>query len=116
MRKEILIWLLGLALVAAVGYGYAQQRNIQARYKEFQENTKQIEAVKKEIEALKQRVEQAQQRVQNMETDPVEIEATIRRVRRLTRDGETIFRIEDPQAASEPAPSPSVSVTEPVSE
>ena len=116
MRKEILIWLLGLALVAAVGYGYAQQRNIHVRYKEFQENTKQIEAVKQEIEALKQRVEQAQQRVQNMETDPVEIEATIRRIRRLTRDGETIFRIEDPPVDSEPAPSTPVSIAEPVNE
>lgn len=104
MHKEILIWLLGLVLVTAVGYGYARQRNIQARYMEFQQNEKQIESVEQEIEALRQRVEQAQQRVNDMESDPVEIEATIRRIRRLTRDGEIIFRIEDCPVATSPLP------------
>ena len=106
MHKEILIWLLGLVLVTAVGYGYARQRNIHARYIEFQHNDKQIESVKQEIEALRKRVEQAQQRVDNMESDPIEIEATIRRIRRLTRDGETIFRIEDAPIDAPPVPAP----------
>jgi len=90
---------LGVVLVAAVAYGYAQQRNIRGRFSEFQNNENQVESVKKEIEALKERVEQAKQRVQNMENDPIEIEATIRRVRRLTRDGEIIFHIEGDAAA-----------------
>jgi len=95
MRKEFLVWLLGLVLVVAVAYGYAQQRNVRARFSEFQQNEQQIESVKKEIEALKERVDQAKQRVKNMENDPVEIEATIRRVRKLTRDGEIVFHIEE---------------------
>ncbi|MCK5862250.1 MAG: septum formation initiator family protein [Candidatus Hydrogenedentes bacterium] len=101
MRKEILIWLLGVLLVIVVGYGYAQQRNIMVRYREFDKNEEQIEAVKQDIESLKQRVTQAQQRVKAMKADPIEIEATIRRVRRLTRDGEIVFRIEEPLAVIE---------------
>jgi len=100
MRKEFLIWILGVVLVAAVGYGYAKQRNIHARYLEFQKNEKQIESVRLEIEELKKRVEQAKQRVENMETDPVEIEATIRRIRKLTRDGEVVFHIDAPSGNS----------------
>ena len=83
-------------LVAAVAYGYAKQRNIHARYLEFNKNEKQIESVRLEIEELKKRVDDAKQRVENMETDPVEIEATIRRVRKLTRDGEVVFHIDAP--------------------
>ena len=96
MRKEFLIWMLGIVLVAAVGYGYAKQRDIHARYLQFQKNEKQVEAVRLEIEELKRRVEQAKQRVENMESDPVEIEATIRRIRKLTRDGEIVFHVESP--------------------
>ena len=109
MRKEFLIWILGLLLVAAVGYGYAKQRNIHARYLEFQKNEKQIESVRQEIDELKKRVEEAKQRVENMETDPVEIEATIRRIRKLTRDGEVVFHIEAPPDSSSPQSTPAES-------
>jgi cell division protein FtsB len=107
MHKEILIYLLGAVLVGSVAYGYYHQRNIHARYIEFRENEKQIDAVRRDIEALKERVDQVKDRVENMKDDPVEIEATIRRIRRLTRDGEVIFHIEDaPVAVEQQAPAP----------
>lgn len=102
MRKEFFIWLLGLALVITVAYGYAHQRNIHARYIEFKQNELLLEDIRHEIEALRTRVEQTRTRVENMENDPVEIEAAIRRIRRLTRPGETIFRIEDAPAPVTP--------------
>ena len=88
--------------MGSVAYGYYHQRNIQTRYIEFRENEKQIDAVSRDIEALKERVDQVKDRVENMKTDPVEIEATIRRIRRLTRDGEVIFHVEDAPAAGVP--------------
>lgn len=108
MRKEFLIWLLGVALVAAVGYGYAKQRNIHGRYLEFHNNEKQIEEVRVEIKELEKRVRAAKQRVENMESDPVEIEATIRRVRKLTRDGEVVFHIETPKRNSSLKSAPNI--------
>lgn len=109
MHKEFLIYLLGIVLVGSVAYGYYHQRNIHARYLEFQENEKQIDAVRQDIESLKERVDQVKIRVQNMENDPVEIEATIRRIRRLTRDGEVIFHVEEvPSTDVQTVPAPSV--------
>ncbi len=96
MHKEYFIWMLGVALVIAVAYGYMHQRNIPERYNEFRQNEVLLEQVKQEIDALRERVEQARAKVKDLETDPVEIEAAIRRVRRLTRDGEIVYQIEDP--------------------
>jgi len=104
MRKEFFIWLLGVALVVAVAYGYTHQRNLHARYVEFKQDEQLLEEVRQEIETLRTRVEQARARVESMEKDPVEIEATIRRIRRLTRDGETIFRIEAAPTTNADAP------------
>ncbi|HDP35187.1 MAG TPA: hypothetical protein ENN29_08785 [Candidatus Hydrogenedentes bacterium] len=73
---------------------------------EFRRNEQQLELVRKEIDALKMRVEQARQRVENIEKDPVEMEATIRRIRRLTRDGEIIFRIEEQPIRGDTAVAP----------
>ncbi len=95
MGRERLLWVLGALVVMALGYGYAYQRHLYVRYLEFRENEIRVEAVRNEIEALKERVKQAQERIENLETDPVEMEAAIRRIRRLTRDGEVVFRIEE---------------------
>ncbi len=105
MRKEFFIWLLGVALVIAVTYGYTHQRNLHERYVEFKQNEQLLEDVRQEIETLRNRVEEARARVENMEQDPVEIEAAIRRIRRLTRDGETIYRIETAPPADAETPS-----------
>ncbi len=106
MRRELFLWLLGVVLVVAVGYGYAQQRDIHMRYVEFRRNEEQLEAVRTEIEALKTRVEEAKSRIERLETDPVEIEAAIRRIRRLTRDGEIVFRIEEEDSFWRDGPAP----------
>ena len=106
MYKEYFIWMLGLVLVIAVAYGYAQQRNIQQRYVELRENQAVLENIRMEVEALRNRVHETRERVEKMESDPLEIEAAIRRDRRMTRDGEIVFRIEDAPASPPAAPVP----------
>ncbi len=98
MRRELLLYGLAGTLVIAVAYAYFHQRDIHARYVELRENEKQLEAVRRDVDALKSRVEETKARVENMEKDPVEMEATIRRIRRLTREGEIIFRIEEEES------------------
>lgn len=107
MYKEYFIWLLGLVLVLAISIGYYHQRNIQQRYDEFKENQKALENIRDEVNALRVRVEEARARVERMENDPLEIEAAIRRDRRMTRDGEIIFHIEGaPEITNAPTSSP----------
>ncbi|NLV43049.1 MAG: hypothetical protein GXY07_00960 [Candidatus Hydrogenedentes bacterium] len=113
MYKEFFIWVLGLALVVAVAYGYAHQRNLQQRYIEFRDDKDTLDDIRAEVESLRVKVEETRARVSKMESDPLEIEATARQDARMTRDGEIIFHIEDAppsgQRSSEndsPSPSP----------
>lgn len=99
-------------LVVAVTFGYFQQRDIRARYIEFQQNEERLEEVRQEIEALRFQVDEARHLVENLENDSVEKEAAVRRIRRLTRDGEIIYRIEDEQMGDDAA-APSTRVSSP---
>lgn len=115
MYKEFFIWVLGLALVAAVAYGYAHQRNLQHRYIEFRNDKDTLDDIRAEVESLRVKVEETRARVSKMESDPLEIEATARQDARMTRDGEIIFHIEDAPSSDQRSPennSPSPSPNE----
>ena len=56
--------------------------------------------------ALEHTLKTGKEHADNLGTDPVEVEAAIRRVKRLVREGETIFRIEEGSEAAPAAPAP----------
>ena len=95
MNKELFLWILGLALVVAVAFGYAHQRNLQQRYHDLQEGQADLAEIRAKVESLKDKVEDTRGRVKRMESDPLETEAILRLDRKLSRDGEIIFHVED---------------------
>ena len=100
MNKELFLWALGVALVVAVAVGYAHQRNLQTRYHDLQESQAELAEIRAKVESLQTKVEDTRGRVKKMESDPLEIEATMRLDRGMARDGETIYHVEDSPAES----------------
>lgn len=95
MRRTDYTWYwLTLALVSALALAYIQQRDLKGRYETYQDTMKTVVEQRETVDALKAAVDDAQDRLKGMDSDPVEQEATIRRVKRLVREGEIIYRIE----------------------
>jgi cell division protein FtsB len=92
MRK--LAYLLTVALAAGLVCVYYQHRDLKGRYHALQQNQQTVRAAQEEVKKLESEVEASQKRVDGINKDPVEMEATIRRIKQLARDGETVYRIE----------------------
>lgn len=96
MKRTDLTWYwLTLALVTALALVYIDRRDLQGRYGDYRRTVTTVEEQRQEVELLRKTVAEEEHRAQGMDTDPVEQEATIRRVKRLVREGETIFRVEE---------------------
>lgn len=93
-RKSIRYWL-ALALTAAIMAGYASHRNLHRRFKDYLKSEADIQARQDRTATLEGRIEQSRERVESLGSDPLEIEADIRRHKTLVRDGERIYRIEE---------------------
>lgn len=95
MKKTDYTWYwLALALVCALALAYINQRDLKGRYETYRDTMETVSEQRGEVEALKAAVDDAQHRLRGMDSDPLEQEATIRRVKRLVREGEIIYRVE----------------------
>ena len=83
-----------VALVALVTVLYANRRNLLERYLEHEAREDQISAGQQQCEELQKEIDSTRRRVENLDSDPLEIEAAIRRSKDLVRKGEKIYRIE----------------------
>jgi len=81
-------------LVALVTVMYAERRNLFARYFEHEAREGQVDTVRQQCEELQKEIDSSRRRVENLGSDPLEIEAAIRRSKDLVREGEKIYRIE----------------------
>ena len=86
-------WLV-LLVAAVLTLLYAERRNLYIRYMEHVETKKEVLEGQKQCEKLEAEAEATRQRIQHLGTDPIEIEAAIRRSKDLVREGEKIYRIE----------------------
>lgn len=95
MNKSDLTWYwLALAGVCLLALAYIEKRDLKGRYEAWQKTMETVATQRGEVEALKAAVTDAQDRLKGMDSDPLEQEATIRRIKRLVREGEIIYRIE----------------------
>lgn len=95
MKKTDYTWYwLALALICALALAYIEKRDLKGRYQAYQKTMETVSVQRAEVESLKAAVDDAQHRLKGMDTDPLEQEATIRRIKRLVRKGEIIYRIE----------------------
>lgn len=89
---------LALIAVAAVSVAYALHNDVYERYFEQERAERKIE-VRRDLVAEKERErDRAQQRVENLVTSSLEIEAAIRSRKRLVREGEVVYHLEEMRA------------------
>ena len=100
-RSELTWYWLTLALVTALALVYIERHDLQGRYMDYRQTVDTVATQREQNERLRETVANEQQRAEGMDRDPLEQEATIRRVKRLVREGEIIFRVEErPPAAT----------------
>ncbi len=92
-----------LALTAAVGACglYAWRKDLPGRYEEYQRSEQEVHELREEWRAHQKRRDALEERIDGLEHDPVELEAAIRRTRRMVREGETVYRVELPGESEE---------------
>jgi len=86
-------WLLALLLLGFAVY-FADVERLQARYFEYRASEEALEEAREEIAELQAVVEAARDRLQHYDSDPVNIEANVRQIKRRTHPDEIIFRVE----------------------
>ncbi len=105
MTRRIL-YILAFIGCAALAAAYAVQRDIHGRYEAQRQHRQAVDAARQQVESLERELVQHKERVEGLDHDPVEIEASVRRVRQLVRPGETVYRIieEDAESRHDEAP------------
>ena len=74
---------------------YVDRRDLQGRYADYRRTVETVAVQQEEVQRLRETVANEKARADGMDENPVEQEATIRRVKRLVSEGEIIFRVEE---------------------
>ncbi len=85
----ILLVLSGLALA------YGWKNHLLDRYQAHLERERQIAEFRNQIGIMHDRAEASRNRVKQLDVNPVEKEAAVRRIKGWTRPGETVYRVEE---------------------
>lgn len=107
MKKGIAIpYVLVVAIAIVTVLGYVAHRDLGGRYNAYQRSEMSVNAAKEQARILDEELQRLQQRVKDLDQkNPLEVEAAIRRIKQLVRDGETVYRLEEaPESAVEPKP------------
>jgi len=85
-----------IALLVTIGLtaAYVWHRDLRGKYEYYLENEEYVQTVHAQLDSLKQEEKRLQERVDGLGNDPVEVEADLRRDKKLVRPGEKIFRVE----------------------
>mgnify|MGYP002412991844 CR=1 FL=1 len=100
--RRVARYLFLVLIVAFLTAVYLERRDLLGRYIEHRTKQKQVNATREQCEDLKKEIDSSRRRVDNLGSDPIEIEAAIRRSKDLVREGEKVYRIEvDPKKAGQ---------------
>ena len=106
MKKTSRSWyLLALLAVVVLSAAYAARRDLYGRYQGFIESEEAVSAAQTNLQELKTELDTSTTRVRELGADSLEVEAAIRRINRLVREGETVYHFEqapEPEAQAEP--------------
>jgi cell division protein FtsB len=98
-------WIVLLIVCGLVAL-YAERRNLAGKYAQWQASEDTVQAHRQRLEKLVKERDRLREKVVDLNNDPVELEAAIRRSKKLVREGETIYRIEPGTADSAERGSP----------
>jgi len=101
MHTRRIVYILILAGSVALSVMYLEQRALPQRYEAFQQSEGEISAAKEQIRALEEALAEERALAEDMESNPLEVEAAIRRIKRGVRDGEIMYHVEGRDPASE---------------
>lgn len=87
-------YVLALLVTCAFAWGYYHACDLPGRFEEREERERELQRIRQEAEALEAQVQQAQERVYNLDADPLEVEASLRRIKGMVREDERIYRME----------------------
>lgn len=93
---------LALLLMLVMCIFYVQQRELQARHRDYLHRANQTDAMRDRLEAAQDTAAALERRVDGLATDQVEMERALRE-RNWVRQGETVYRIELPGSAGSAA-------------
>jgi cell division protein FtsB len=114
MNTNSRLWyLLALVTVCGLSWTYVRHENLWGRYQALQQGEAAVQSAREEIDLLDENLQESQERVQALATDPVELEAAIRRWNGKVREGETVYHMEETAAIVEPAPAAAAPSTAP---
>ncbi|MCL4218470.1 MAG: hypothetical protein KJ052_15900 [Candidatus Hydrogenedentes bacterium] len=101
--SQPLYWLLLCSLVVC-SVGYAYFRDFHGQSDIYRKGEADVERLRRELSDLKDDEAALRRSVEHLKSDPVEIEATLRRNKRVGREGERYFRITLDEEAGSGAP------------
>lgn len=96
-------WLLALLLTGGAIY-LADFDRLRERFQELNASEEALEAAKAEVAELEAAVAAARARLENYDSDPTNIEANVRQIKRLMHKDEKIFRVEFVPGAEDETP------------
>lgn len=98
-KRKSLYYLMLILLAGAIIF-YSQHKQLFERYIEFQDSEDHSEQLTQELEVLKSNEDRLERYVEELNSDPLEMEATIRKNKGLVRSGETVYHIKVKEESS----------------
>ena len=93
--RERLIWIGSSALVIGATVLYMRQWDLQHQWERYKQSERATADMHQQLSDMEESVRAAQERAQSMGKDPVEKEATVRRISKGVREDEIVFRVEE---------------------
>lgn len=89
----------GFAVVLAAALWYAQARDLSGLRLDYRASEDEVRMLEVELARSVEAEEGLRRRVNHLEGDPLEMEAAIRKTKRLVRQGEIVYRVRLPEQA-----------------
>jgi len=87
-------YILVFLLVTGLTVAYVIHRDLAGQYNFYQRNEEDVRTMREQLQTLDAEEQRLQERVEGLTSDPIEVEADIRRSKGLVRPGEHVIRIE----------------------
>ena len=91
-----------LVLMAILVISYLQRRDFPGLHQSYLDSEIEIGRLRVQLESLRDQEQRLGKQVMNLDSDPLELEAAIRKGKNLVREGETIYRVILPQQSRAP--------------
>jgi len=95
--RESWYWVAVAAAAVALGV-YAERQNLAGLYEEYRYSQDEVRQLEQRLDDLRADEGALKRHVEDLDSDPLAVEAEIRRSKGLVREDEKIFRVELPPA------------------